>query len=228
MAIAKVTATYEILCPHDLAGAGKHEIYRIIEVAGRTCYKSEARITRESAAKFVGSLVKSGHEAMLEHASMTVRFTVDRGITHELVRHRISSFAQESTRYCNYAKDKFGSQVTHVDLTGGMAIDPAVSKLPPDAIALIYQEWEAACEDAQRHYLRMIELGASPQIARSVLNQSTKSELIMTANMREWRHFLNLRAVGSTGKPHPQMLEVTVPLLKELAAAMPELFGDLI
>ena len=221
-----IKASYEILSPSDIAGAGKIAIYKAIEQAGRTCYKSEANITDESAAKFVKSLVASGHEAMLEHASMTVRFTVDRGITHEIVRHRVASFAQESTRFCNYSKDRFGNEITFINPTDGIFIDnpnrQRIELMPS------YLEWLSAMKDAERHYMRMIELGASPQIARSVLPTSTKSELVVTMNMREMRHFLSLRAAGTTGRPHPQMLEVTVPLLNELAEAMPELFGDLL
>lgn len=224
----KIQPGYTILRPLDLAGAGKAEIYKAIETAGRTCYKSESNITEESAAKFVQGLVKRHHEAMLEHASMTVRFTVDRGVTHEIVRHRLASFAQESTRYCNYSKEKFSSEVTYIDLDGGMRRDPVTGQLPEGTLEAIYKEWLEACEDAQRHYMKMLELGASPQIARSVLNNSTKAELIVTANMREWRHFLMLRAAGVTGQPHPQMLEVAVPLAKELASVMPELFGDVL
>ena len=223
-----IKARYEILSPADLKGAGKQQIYESIERAGRTCYKSEGSIREGSAARFVAALVRRHHEAMLEHASLTVRFTVDRGITHELVRHRVASFAQESTRYCNYSSDKFGNSVTFIDLRPGMMEDPVVSALPEDAFEAVVTEWLAACEDAQRHYLAMLDKGATPQIARSVLPNCVKSEIVVTANIREWRHILSLRAVGSTGAPHPQMTEIMVPLLRELAEALPECFGDLL
>ena len=153
---------------------------------------------------------------------------MDRGVTHEVVRHRLASFAQESTRYCNYSQERFGSDVTYVDLRKGIMLDPKVSKLPVETQGAIYREWVDACADAEMHYLRMLELGATPQIARTALNHSTKSELVMTMNIREWRHFFKLRAVGETGAPHPQMLEVAAPLLKTLAEFLPCLFGDLV
>ena len=196
-------------------GAGRAAIYQLIEQAGRTCYKSEDRIRNDSAAKFVKGLVKSGHEAMIEHASMTVRFTVDRAIANEIVRHRVASYAQESTRYCNYGVDKFGSEIT--------VIEPFYLKQG----TVGYDIWMAACQAAEFAYFQMLDYGCTPQEARAVLPLSTKTELVMTANMREWRHFFKLRAAGLTGQPHPQMLEVTRPLLAAVKEYLPELFGDI-
>lgn len=214
------------------------DIYKAIERAGRTCYKSESNITDESAEKFVRNIIRHGHEAMLEHASMTVRFIVDRGISHELVRHRIASFAQESTRYCNYSKDKFGNEIT--------VIEPCffkhISDERKEEIKLLttiygnelktnleaqYYFWFDACTNAENQYFLMIKAGATAQEARAVLPNSLKTEVIMTANMREWRHFLKLRASGSTGMPHPQMLEVAIPLLNELREKLPAIFEDI-
>lgn len=208
-----IRAGYEILRPGVQDGGTREAIYRLIELAGRTCYKSEAR--ENSAAAFVQSIVKRRHEAMLEHACMTVKFTVDLAIANEIVLHRMASYAPESTRYCNYSADKFGHEIT--------VIRPCF--LTPGTEG--YQHWLNACENAEDEYFRLLDYGCLPEEARSVLPLSTKTEIIMTANMREWRHFLNLRAAGTTGKPHPQMLEVTVPLLNELKAYMPELFGDI-
>ncbi len=191
-------------------------IYKNIEIAGRTCYKSEDKITPESAKKFVSGLIKRGHEAMIEHASMTVRFTVDRGVSHEIVRHRIASFAQESTRYCNYSQDKFSNEIT--------VIKPFYLQEGTTA----YNAWYAACKQAEESYFAMLNAGCTPQEARAVLPNSLKTELIVTMNMREWRHFFKLRAAGTTGKPHPQMEEVAIPLLKECQKLMPELFNDVI
>lgn len=194
------------------------ELYQKIEKAGRTCYKSEDRITPESARKFVAGLIKRGHEAMIEHASMTVKFVVDRGVSHEIVRHRIASFAQESTRYCNYSQEKFGNELTF--------IEPCFwkdGKHEPEMKA-----WKEMMSAAEELYLAFLSEGVTPQEARCVLPNSLKTELIVTMNMREWRHFFKLRAAGVTGAPHPQMLEVAVPLLQMCQRLMPEIFGDIV
>ena len=212
-----IKAKAEILSPDISNPKEIDEILQRMELAGRTCYKSTDRITPESARVFVQKLVKSHHEAMLEHASMTVRFTVDRGVTHEIVRHRIASFAQESTRYCNYSNDKFGNEIA--------VIKPIFFEGDPSSEK--FNEWYSAMLDAEKHYFRLLELRATPQEARTVLPNSLKAEIIVTANMREWRHFFSLRAAAVTGMPHPQMLEVSVPLFQQCMRAMPELFGDI-
>lgn len=213
-----ISASYKILTPDfNDPFFSESKIYKQIESVGRVCYKSEDKITNESAEKFVRTLIKSGHEAMLEHASMSVLFIVDRGVSHEIVRHRIASFAQESTRYCNYAKDKFGNNIT--------VIRPFF--FHKEGREKDIDAWNAAMLEAEEQYLNLIANGASPQEARSVLPNSLKTEIVMTANMREWRHFFKLRAAGVTGKPHPQMLEVAVPLLKECRRRLPALFDDI-
>ena len=192
------------------------EMLKDIEYIARTCYKSESMITDLSAVKMVESLINRGHEAMLEHQSISVKFIVDRGVSHELVRHRMASYAQESTRYCNYSKDKFGNELTF--------ISPCFwSKSSRE-----YEEWYAAMNSAEDIYFELIDWGVTPEQARTVLPNSIKTEIVMTANLREWRHFFKLRAIGTTGKPHPQMLEVTVPLLAEFKALIPVVFDDLI
>lgn len=192
------------------------EMLKDIEYIARTCYKSENSITELSAVKMVESLINRGHEAMLEHQSISVKFIVDRGVSHELVRHRMASYAQESTRYCNYSKDKFGNELTF--------ISPCFwSKSSRE-----YEEWYAAMNSAEDIYFELIDWGVTPEQARAVLPNSIKTEVVMTANLREWRHFFKLRAIGTTGKPHPQMLEVTVPLLAEFKALIPVVFDDLI
>lgn len=222
-----VNASYTILTP--ISDGGIKELQHI-ERIGRTCYKSEDKITEdgESAKKFVRGLIKRGHEAMLEHSTLSISFVVDRGVSHEQVRHRIMSFAQESTRYCNYGKEKFGSEINVVNLEPGIHNDPGMQDLSRIDIAQIMHEWSSAMEDAEYHYLRMLELGATPQIARSVLPQSVKTEITITANYREWRHFFYLRACNGTGPAHPQIREVAVPLLKEVAAKIPVVFDDLV
>lgn len=218
-----IKASYEILTP--ISEGGIKELQHI-EKIGRVCYKSEDRITEdgESAKKFVGMLIKNGHEAMIEHSSLSVKFTVDRGVSHELVRHRIASFAQESTRYCNYSRDKFGGVCNFIDIEPGMKLDNKMKNMPDDAISAVMSEWINAMEDAEYHYMKMLNLGATPQIARSVLPNSTKTEITITANYREWRNFFKLRVPNTA---HPQMREITIPLLKELKALLPVIFDDI-
>lgn len=202
-----VQAGYEIL--DTLNG---EEILKKIERVARVCYKSEDKIGEGTAERMVKALIKRGHEAMLEHFSFSVKFTVDRGVSHELVRHRVASFAQESTRYCNYGHE---GEIT--------VIKPLyLSDCGED-----YNLWRKACVVAEKQYLDMLAYRFSPQEARAVLPNSLKTEVVMTVNLREWRHFFSLRACGTTGKPHPQMLEVAVPLLKEVKSLIPVVFDDL-
>ena len=206
-----IDASYEILTP--ITG---NEL-KMIEKAARTCYKSEDKITDDSAKTFVKGLIKRGHEAMLEHGpSLSVKFICDRGVSHELVRHRLASFAQESTRYCNYGNDKFGNELTFIKPCFWEESSPE------------YYNWVVAMSSAENSYLALTTgYGASPQQARSVLPNSIKTEVIMTANYREWRHFFNLRAARATGPAHPQMEELTVPLLDEISCKIPVIFDDI-
>ena len=219
----KIKENYKILT--EISEGGIKEL-QMIEQIGRVCYKSEDLITPdgESAKKFVAMLIKNGHEAMLEHSTLSVMFTVDRGVSHELVRHRIASFAQESTRYVNYSKEKFGSECTFIDIAPGIKLDNKMKNMESSEIALILDEWTKAMEDAEKHYMRMLELGATPQIARSVLPNSTKTDITITANYREWRNFFKLRIPATA---HPQMREVTVSLLQELKERIPVVFDDI-
>lgn len=210
-----VKPKYQIVLPFPDWDTARVVLYQAIEKAGRTCYKSESRITPQSAEAFVRRMAISGHEAMLEHASLTIRFTVDRGISHELVRHRMASFAQESTRYCDYSSGRFGEELTF--------IRPCFLKEGTPE----YELWSDTMRDAESTYMQMLKLGLTPQEARSVLPNSLKTEVVMTANMREWRHFFRLRAIGTTGAPHPQMAEVTIPLFLELQEKLPALFDDI-
>lgn len=212
-----IKPSYEILTP--ISDGGIKELQHI-EKIGRVCYKSENRITDdgESAKKFVKMLISNGHEAMIEHSSLSVKFVVDRGVSHELVRHRIASFAQESTRYCNYSKDKFGNEITVIlpcFFDTGMGI---LSN------SLVYQEWKLSCEWAEEHYFNLLKMGATPQQARTVLPNSLKTEITITANYREWRNFFKLRTAEAS---HPQMREITIPLLKELKTLIPIIFDDI-
>ena len=216
-------AGFEILTPISEGGI---EELKHIEKIGRVCYKSEGKITEdgESAKKFVKMLIDRGHEAMIEHSSLSVKFVVDRGVSHELVRHRIASFAQESTRYVNYSLEKFGNEINVIDIHDGINLDNKMKNMDSDTILAIMNEWCLAMEDAEKHYMKMIELGATPQIARSVLPNSTKTEITISANYREWRNFFKLRVPNTA---HPQMREVTIPLLKELKRRLPIIFDDI-
>jgi thymidylate synthase (FAD) len=184
------------------------DLENIIERAGRVCYKSEDRMTRESAAKFIAHLDSLQHESVLEHGAITVHFVCDRGVSHELVRHRIASFSQESTRYCNYSKDKFGQEIT--------VIEPIFFNEDFQRL-----RWKEACQAAEIAYFELIESGAKPQEARSVLPNSLKTEVIMTANPREWRHVFKLRCSHAA---HPQMRELMVPLFVEFNRRWPNVF----
>ena len=191
------------------------KVLQKLELVGRTCYKSEDKITEDSATNFVAGLIKRGHEAMLEHVSITVKFVTDRGISHEIVRHRLASYAQESTRYCNYSQDKFGHELTF--------IIPDFLEYGSEGFKL----WKDEMKQVEKTYFAMLEAGHTPQEARSVLPNSLKTELVMTANLREWRAFFKLRAANSTGAAHPQMLEITRPLLDDLKAMIPVVFDDI-
>lgn len=214
-----IEPSFEVLTEID-----KDKILKTVERVGRTCYKSEDKITEGSSEKFVTGIINRGHEAVIEHYNITVILTNDRGVSHEEVRHRIASYAQESTRYCNYSGDKFGNEITYIDIRGGIDLDPKMNKLPANIIEAIYDEWVYACLDAERHYLKMIELGATPQIARSVLNNSTKTEIAITMNMREWRHFFKLRTSPAS---HPQMREIAIMLLNWFKENIPVFFDDI-
>jgi len=183
-----------------------------IEAAGRTCYKSESVVSPETARPFVANLIKRGHESVLEHQSVSVRIICDRGVSHEIVRHRIASYSQESTRFCNYSKS---GEVVFIKPCFWCESE------------LIYQVWKNHMVIAEQVYLQMIYHGAKPQEARSVLPNSLKTEIVVTMNLREWRHFFKLRAAGAAGTPHPQMLEITVPMLEEFKRKIPVVFDDI-
>lgn len=183
-----------------------------IERAGRTCYKSEWRIGDGTAEKFIASLIKRGHEAVLEHASITVRIICDRGVSHEIVRHRLAAYCQESTRYCNYANGKFGGELTF--------IKPCFWENG----SINYHEWAWVMQNIEMSYALMISEGATPEQARSILPNSLKTELVMTANIREWRHFFKLRTSPAA---HPQMREIAGMMLEGFREKLPVLFGDI-
>lgn len=202
------------------------EILRKIERAGRTCYKSEDKITPESARAFVAGIIKRGHESVLEHEKVTVRIICDRGVTHEIVRHRIASYSQESTRYCNYGHDGEITVILPLWFRGahGRHILNAGMPDPRDDELQLYKDWAYACSTSEAMYMRLIAAGQSPQQARAVLPNSLKTEIVCTFNLREWRHFFRLRTASSA---HPQMREIICPLLHEFKRLIPVVFDDI-
>ena len=202
-----INADVQFITPVDGA-----VILKRLEECGRVCYKSEDKITEGSAEKFIAGIIKRGHEAVLEHCSFTVKFICDRGVSHEIVRHRLAAYCQESTRYCNYSKEGFGSEIT--------VIRPCFLHPNTDGWNL----WEEGCLAAEQAYLNLLNYGCTAQEARSVLPNSLKTDVVMTADIREWRHFLKLRCSKAA---HPQMREVALKLLDMVHAKIPVLFDDI-
>lgn len=186
-----------------------------IEKAGRVCYKSEGSITDDSYKKFIGKLIKLEHFSQLEHEKMTVQIICDRGVSHELVRHRIASFSQESTRYCNYSADRFGNEIT--------VIEPFFFE-PDYTYSSNYDKWVEVCSICEQAYFDLLKNGATPQEARTILPNSLKTEVVITANLREWRLFFSLRAAKEA---HPQMQQIAIPLLLHFKKELSPVFDDI-
>lgn len=205
------------------------KMLRLIEQAGRVCYKSEERITGTSHYEFVKKAIAMGHLSIIEHANISVRIITDRGVTHEIVRHRLASYSQESTRYCNYSQGKFGGEITVILPVWFYNI---VEKFPlgPDASNDDFRDmdkqsgWEVACKEAEYNYLAALGKEQSAQEARAVLPNSLKTEIIMTCNVREWRHFFTLRC---STKAHPQMQEIARSMLRGFREKVPVIFDDI-
>lgn len=179
----------------------------LLELCGRVCYKSEPKGQPE---KFVKKIIDNGHHSVIEHLSMTVKFVCDRAIANELVRHRLCSFSQESTRYANYSKDKFGNEIT--------VIKPCFWSENSNQYSL----WLSAMHACEIAYMDLLRCGATPQEARSVLPNSLKTDIIITANIREWIHIFNLRCSKAA---HPQIRQIMLPLLDEFNRRLPVLFS---
>ena len=208
------------------------DILRRIELAGRTCYKSEDRIAPGSAEAFVRGIIRRGHLSVIEHVNITVRIVCDRAISHELVRHRLASYSQESTRYANYAKEKFGRHITVIMPLWYENIIPTGIHTTAELAILenqLYDSehraraalWLAAVAQAETSYLWMVKNGAAPQEARAVLPNSLKTEVIMTANLREWKHIFRVRCARAA---HPQMREIMLPMLADFYHRVPAVF----
>ena len=188
------------------------KVMKHIERAGRVCYKSESRISDKSAEKFIANIIKSGHESVIEHVSVTFKIICDRGITHEIVRHRLASYSQESSRYCDYSNDKFDGELTFIKPCFWSEDDEN------------FKIWKESMATLEKNYLTMRKNGARPEQARSILPNSLKTEIFMTANLREWRHFLKLRTAT---RAHPQMREVALKIYEILNEKLPVLFSDI-
>jgi thymidylate synthase (FAD) len=198
-------------------------ILKLLEAAGRVCYKTEGKIGDGTAAEFIRKRIKTGHESVIEHANVSVRIISDRGVTHELVRHRLASYSQESTRYCNYSKDSFDNEIA-VILPVWLYDVYDEGATQDEAERRGYFAWLNAMWDAQEYYMQLLKLGWSPQEARDVLPNGLKTEIIMTCNIREWRHFFKMRTSPAA---HPQMKALAAAMLSGFKEAIPVLFEDI-
>lgn len=187
------------------------KIMKNIERACRTCYRSEGMITDDSYKRLLTNCLNRGHESVLEHEKITVRMTCDIGVYKDLTRHRFGSFSIESTRYCNYGKDKFDNEIKFIDPCN---MDEKE----------LFNEWYSACTEIEQRYLKMAELGATPDQMRMILPHSTAAQITMTCNIREWRHILTLRCSQAA---HPAIRQILIPLLLKFKKDMPELFSDI-
>lgn len=203
-----VDASFEIINMPD-----SMEILKMLEKIGRVCYKSENRIERDSAENFLRTIIRNGHESVIEHVNITVKIICDRGVTHEIVRHRIASYSQESTRYCNYSNERFGNELTF--------IKPIFWKNDKEK----YEIWLSVMQEIEKRYMELIKLGARAEEARSILPNSLKTEIVVTMNLREWRHFFRLR---TSVKAHPQIREVSIAILKKFKDCIPVIFDDIL
>ena len=191
------------------------DLLTLIEAAGRVCYKSENKIKDGSAEEFIKGILKRGHEAVLEHGTITAKVICDRGVSHEIVRHRLAAYCQESTRYCNYSQEKFDYTITVIEpafLEGVPSMDPK------------YIAWLSAMNNAREAYFELLDQGCTPQEARSVLPNSLKTEIFMTMDIREWRHFFKLRTAKAA---HPDMRVVAIMLLEKFKEEYPLFFSDI-
>ena len=215
-----ILPSYAIMTPLEII----EDMITMIEKIGRTCYKSEDKITEGSASAFVSKIINSGHHSVIEHANITVKFICDRGVSHELVRHRLASFSQESTRYCDYSKEKFDKQLTFIK-PPWVAIDVGEYKTDDDCTSHLWTDgmWFRTMLGIEHTYLSLINAGWKPQEARSILPNSLKTEIVVTANVREWRHILEVRCSPAA---HPQMRELMLPLSSRLHTLLPEIFVD--
>lgn len=198
-----IDQTFKILTVID-----SDRILKNLEKIGRVSYKSEDLITDISAKNFIKKIIENKHEAVIEHESISIKVITDRGVSHEIVRHRIASYIQESTRYCNYSKEKFGNEIVY--------IKPVDFELTVDDINIL--------ELIEKHYLKRLGEGLTPQQARYFLPAGLKTEIVITMNLREWRHFFRLRCHKTA---HPQMRAMAKNILNKLNGIISIIFEDL-
>lgn len=196
----------------EVEKADYNRIMKNLERACRTCYRSENKITEESYKTLLKNCINRGHESILEHEKITIRMICDIGVYKDLTRHRHASFSIESTRYCNYGKDKFENQIKFME------------PVNIERNTEVYEEWQKTCEEIEHHYIKMVELGATPDQMRMILPHSTAALVTMTANIREWKHILSLRC---TKHAHPAVEQVMIPLLLHFKKNMPEIFENI-
>ena len=188
------------------------QIMKNLEKACRTCYRSEGLITEDSYSKLLKNCINRGHESILEHEKITIRMYVDIGVYKDLTRHRHASFSIESTRYCNYGKDKFDNEIKFI------------KPCNIDEDSELYSNWIRAMSFIEKEYIAMSKNGATPDQMRMILPHSTAAEVTMTANIREWKHILGLRCAKMT---HPAIRQVLIPLLLKFKEEMPEIFEEI-
>lgn len=193
------------------------EILKKIEMAGRTCYKSENLAKEGSAERFVRNIIKSGHESVIEHANITVRIITNRAISHEIVRHRIASYSQASTRYCNFSKDKFGNELTF--------IKPIFDSKHNVNEKSYMRDWKQCMQRIENLYLDMTANGIIPEYARDILPNSLQTEIVCTMNLRNWRNFLKLRMSQNA---HPQIRDIAFKIFDIFYKELPVVFEDLL
>lgn len=188
------------------------KIMKNLELAAKQCYRTQGNITEDSYKNFLKNCITRGHESVLEHEKVSIRMCCDIGVYKDLTRHRHASFSIESTRYCNYSKDKFGNELTFI------------KPCNIDGSEELYSNWIGTMDFIEKEYIAMSNNGAKPDQLRLLLPHSTAAEVYMTANIREWRHIFSLRAQKET---HPAVQQVMIPLLRYFQETMPELFGSI-
>jgi thymidylate synthase (FAD) len=187
------------------------QVMKNLERACRTCYRSEGKITEESYKTLLKNCINRGHESILEHEKVTIRMLCDIGVYKDLTRHRIASFSIESTRYCNYGKDKFDNQIKFI------------KPVNMEEGTELYNKWYDTCKIIEQNYIEMSKLEATPDQLRMMLPHSTAAEVTMTANIREWKHIFSLRCTKHT---HPAVEQLMIPLLLKFKKEMPEIFDN--
>ena len=214
---------------YALVKMSKDIVMKHLEVAGRVCYRSEGNITEESADRFIKSIISRGHESVIEHIQVSAIIICERSISHQIVRHRLASHSQESQRYCNYSKERFDGQIRYIIPTWLENEEAELKEYleygSSPYISIPGQIWIESMLKSERDYKELIRYGWTPEQARTVIPNSAKTELMMTMNLREWRHFLNVR--GESGAD-PQIVKLANILLEDLYSYLPAVFEDIV